>query len=493
MSRRHASIGFARRSGRDGATMQLADPSTIIPPALRGAWWRADRGVAITSGTVSGWTDIWAGNVLGNGTTSRQPVFESAGLGGRPTVLFDGVDDSLTCELSTACAAGTRPYTWTVFQFVSVTGIIVTIAALTDVGQGVVSRLLQQSTGTVLRTFRQESGGVSSSANGPAQDTSPHRIESGFTAGGLATLVVDSSTSNTAITGVPAADIGHVRIGAAGAGADQFANVRIAEHIIMRDEPSATVKAALAAYASSRYAGVTDAIPGPNELFAAAGRVAWYETDIQWVTLNGGNVSSLINLWGNGDAVQGTAANQALYEPTGWNGLPSMQGDGIDDTYVATLVSQPPAGSRLYLWCVHQYVTAPTAVAMAMCVYPSGGSPATHMQVRCDNTNWFLNLNNTTENTGPAKDTSRHLLEEGHLSFTTGKFAMDGVSVSGVNTNATLTAATDRIRLFGNQSGASLPNARLKSVVLVSVEPSTAQVTAMRAWYHSRNLGITGI
>jgi hypothetical protein len=240
---------------------------------------------------------------------------------------------------------------------------------------------------------------------------------------------------------------------------------------------------------SGRISEFSAGVPGPSDLFDSAARVAWFEADA--VSLNGGNVSSFTNLWGNGDATQGTAANQALFDATGFNGQNCVTGDGINDTYVATLVSQPPAGSRLYLWCVHQFVAAPAAVAMPMCVYPSGGVPATHMQVRGSNTTWFYNLNNTTEGAGPAIDTSRHLYECGHLSVTTAKFAFDGTTTNGANTNATATAATDRVRIFGNQAGASLANCRFKTAVLVVGEPTAAQIAAMRTWFRSRSLGIT--
>ena len=230
---------------------------------------------------------------------------------------------------------------------------------------------------------------------------------------------------------------------------------------------------------------------GPSDFFAPSARVAWFEADPAFLTFNGGNVSSFLNIWGNGDATQGTAANQALYEADGFNGQSCVNGDGVDDTYVCTLTSQPPSGSRLYLWCVHQFLAIPGAVAMPMCVYPSGGSPATHMQVRGSDTFWFYNLNNTTEGAGPATDTNGHLYECGHLSVVTAKFVFDGIPTDGANTNATQTAATDRIRIFGNQTGASLPNARIKSIVLISGEPTTAQRDAMRAWYRSRDLGFS--
>ena len=256
MSRRDVSIGFARRSGRVPEQAPYADPFSLVPPELRAAWWRAEMGITLTSGAVSAWVDAWAGNSLGNGTASRRPTTEAFGIGGRPTVLFDSAaSQSLVVDLASPCLAGTRPYTWTVFQPTSVQAAVVSIAVLTDTGNGVNARMLQQHTGTLFRAFRMEASGTSAAINGPSADTNPHRIESGFTAGGTATLVVDSQSFNSALSGASSVNVGHVRLGAGGAGADQFCNVRIAEHMILRDEPSTALKAALREYATRYYAG----------------------------------------------------------------------------------------------------------------------------------------------------------------------------------------------------------------------------------------------
>lgn len=261
MSRRHASIGFSRRPGRVAETSPGQDPFTLVPPAMRAAWWRADMGITLTTGVVSGWADAWFGETLTQATEARRPSVEAAGIGGRPTILFDGTADSLVVDLASPCLAGTRPWMWTIFQFVTTSGAVVTIATLVDTGQGVTSRIIQQSTGTVFRTFRMETTGVSESVNGSAIDTAVHRIESCFSANvppatvGVAALVVDASSVNSVISGTPSVNIGHVRLAAGGAGGDQYANVRIAEHMILRDEPSASLKSALRDYATRHYAG----------------------------------------------------------------------------------------------------------------------------------------------------------------------------------------------------------------------------------------------
>ena len=55
-------------------------------------------------------------------------------------------------------------------------------------------------------------------------------------------------------------------------------------------------------------------------------RLAWYDAqDASTITLNGGDIAQINDKWGSGrNQVQSTAANQPAYNPTGFNGRPSI-------------------------------------------------------------------------------------------------------------------------------------------------------------------------
>lgn len=58
-------------------------------------WLRGDQ-VTLASGAVSSWTDLsGAGRHFTQGISSRRPAYVESGIGGRPSVVFDGVNDIL--------------------------------------------------------------------------------------------------------------------------------------------------------------------------------------------------------------------------------------------------------------------------------------------------------------------------------------------------------------------------------------------------------------
>lgn len=64
------------------------------------AWWIADRPELITlnGSQVTSWRDAISGYELAQAASGRQPLYDPAGFGGAPGVLFDGVDDCLGLE-----------------------------------------------------------------------------------------------------------------------------------------------------------------------------------------------------------------------------------------------------------------------------------------------------------------------------------------------------------------------------------------------------------
>ena len=60
-------------------------------------WCRADAGVNENGSTVAGWEDMSGnGNDFAQATAIEQPALEVGGLGGRPELTFDGVNDTLS-------------------------------------------------------------------------------------------------------------------------------------------------------------------------------------------------------------------------------------------------------------------------------------------------------------------------------------------------------------------------------------------------------------
>ena len=94
------------RGGDTGATRDaLMTNDAVSDDALAGPniptnglvlWLRADRGVTEEAGQVAAWTDQSGNDSHATQTaTNVRPKLLSAGIGGRPSILFDGIDDFL--------------------------------------------------------------------------------------------------------------------------------------------------------------------------------------------------------------------------------------------------------------------------------------------------------------------------------------------------------------------------------------------------------------
>jgi len=71
------------------------DPRGLSADLL--VWTRADMGITLNSGNVSGWDNVsTASNDWAQATASDQPPYSQIGLGGRPELQFDGTSDTMT-------------------------------------------------------------------------------------------------------------------------------------------------------------------------------------------------------------------------------------------------------------------------------------------------------------------------------------------------------------------------------------------------------------
>ena len=59
------------------------------------AWYKADVGITLNVTTVSQWNDQSGGGNHLIGTSTAQPLYVASSLNGLPTILFDGINDSL--------------------------------------------------------------------------------------------------------------------------------------------------------------------------------------------------------------------------------------------------------------------------------------------------------------------------------------------------------------------------------------------------------------
>ncbi len=78
--------------------MSGTPPEIPVPLSIAGlvAWYRGDLGITLNGTTVSAWADQSGnGNHLTQGVALSQPLYEAAGFGGKPSVLFDGSNDTL--------------------------------------------------------------------------------------------------------------------------------------------------------------------------------------------------------------------------------------------------------------------------------------------------------------------------------------------------------------------------------------------------------------
>lgn len=92
------------------ATFGMGAQGVFSPMKLPGLklWLRADQGVTIGGGKVTGWNDLSGNaNSAAQGTVANQPVFSATGLNGRPAIDFSGSTwfDNTTSNLVSAGSA----------------------------------------------------------------------------------------------------------------------------------------------------------------------------------------------------------------------------------------------------------------------------------------------------------------------------------------------------------------------------------------------------
>lgn len=246
MSRRLAGAGLARRLIQKPTGTVAWSPSQV-PAADRVGWWRADLGVTLSGSRVANWEDQWNSEDFVQAIGASQPLFEAAGLAGQPSLANDDSARKMLCTLNTVIPAGSRAY-MVVWGQVTAVGTAFLFTLQDPGGANVLLNIAQDASNW--QAWRQETAAVFENLSSQARDTSVHRFEIGYTAGGTATRVIDSTSVNSIRTGTPGSNMTQARIFARYDGVNGL-RARIGEVMILKNEP--TYKAEIRAYGLARY------------------------------------------------------------------------------------------------------------------------------------------------------------------------------------------------------------------------------------------------
>jgi hypothetical protein len=217
----------------------VSGPFTPLSLTSLKGWYKSDVGVTIVTG-VSQWDDQ-SGNTnhLVQATGGSQPTVTAAAVNGLPALLFDGVDDNLSKSYGTLAQPLTvflvvRQETWT--------------SART-----IVDGKAAAGTMMVLQT------GVSPALSLNAGASVANNTNLALASFGLVTAIFNGASSvlqiqNTAeTTGDPGAGTPNGLTIGSRANATQFANVSVAEAIVMAASATATERTNMKAYVLARY------------------------------------------------------------------------------------------------------------------------------------------------------------------------------------------------------------------------------------------------
>lgn len=225
----------------------------IVGASLYVSEYRAnDPALVLNAGAVATWPDYAGTNPL-TAIGSKQPLFETAGFNGGPSILGDGVDDALNNASFVGLATAKRPYILVAMQRVS--------------GNSSTLSIMRSNTGNNVDTFEYSGGGWqtirdddsgTSATNGfGALNTNRNLMEHGFTAGGTAGLVAFGNGLDTTRTGLT--DEALTMVGVLGyPGVVASTNTRVAAYLVLGDEPAAGVKTSLrTAFHNAMWIGYT--------------------------------------------------------------------------------------------------------------------------------------------------------------------------------------------------------------------------------------------
>lgn len=244
--------GRAPRGGASAIT-----PATILGSALL-AWFRADLGITLNGSNVSAWADQSGnGHHLIQNTATNQPAFEAAGLGGKPSVLFDGVDNylvSAASALGAACGGNDQPVSLIMaYHLVSATANDTFWSFTNTADADSVLRIITAAGPTARSDKGADDGGFVSAAGTIVLATTEAHVHSFVHSGTAVSTWIDGTidTNNQALN-VNVTNFDRFILGAQ-APTLFFNNARYAEVVISASALSTAKRQAIEDYMQARY------------------------------------------------------------------------------------------------------------------------------------------------------------------------------------------------------------------------------------------------
>jgi hypothetical protein len=228
-------------------------PLSITSATVVG-WWRSDLGI-ITGTGVAAWENqknIGGGTEWAQGTGANQPTYSAsdAVFNNRPSLLWDGANDSMQSAIPAPAPGTTNRFYWIIADnigFPAGTGSLIS-------GIGGTSHLILRGGTDAANQLSFYDGVV---VQGPAAFTigSARLVQAAYT-NSVADFIKIGSSSGAGGINAGNASAASMSLGAYSAAAG-FANVKIAEVLITNGIPNAGDRATLEAYAAGLYgAGV---------------------------------------------------------------------------------------------------------------------------------------------------------------------------------------------------------------------------------------------
>jgi hypothetical protein len=203
---------------------------------------QSDLGITLNGSTVSAWADQSGnGKHYSQGTPGSQPTYNATGLNGRPTLLFDGTNDSLASTLNLPLVTITPSFVWMVFRHVTFPGVRRVVGATGNVN------VIAITHGGATSTYMQNASGVN--ANATALSTW-YRLEALFLGTTSDYLKVGAAPVTGTSSGTAAGFNGR-EIGSAAA--SLFSNIEVAALMYFNAAPSAGELSALSAAVTAMY------------------------------------------------------------------------------------------------------------------------------------------------------------------------------------------------------------------------------------------------
>jgi hypothetical protein len=325
--------GFNRRGigGQKGKApveqMRAMFGSSLVAMYVADPEW-----ITLNGSNVSGWADISGnGNHLTQGTASSQPAWEDEGWGSKGAIVMNDSNDGLyTTSASLVDFVEGEDTPFTILGLFQLTATTDTnsqlIGWMGDTPATNPSIAIRAQASTRLSCFPRyyDGGNFAQPTVEGTPDTHAHTV--GLTRHGTtSTMWMDLGKAVNAAT----MDVASSTFTRFGIGSGQLAGT-VARHrmwlvinrAITDDEYRAWRQ--LADQDSGLIWSTSDPLTALSQMFSGDALATWL-ADPGYVTLNGSNVSSWVDLTGNGNFLtQGTADNQPAFEASGWDGKGSV-------------------------------------------------------------------------------------------------------------------------------------------------------------------------